>query len=164
MHCVFLISCVTNNNNNKSKGSLRWCSTNWSAAFCPCSHVWSYFDDLSSWIFFFSLLADGCQARSQTPAWSADGQLVAEARCSAGSPFNYLKGQESCLCVVQKDSCVKLDPVFKGATLASMRCFYSPGLQQEKPDSSASLYAFDTECSVCLVADPYGTSKAKIRL
>lgn len=26
---------------------------------------------------FIFLLADGCQARRQTPAWSTDGQLVA---------------------------------------------------------------------------------------
>lgn len=137
MRCVFLISCVTNNNNtgflelSGSKGSPGWCSADWSAAFCPFSHVWSYFDDMSSWIiFFFSwLMAARLEARLQHGPLMDSWLLRLAAR--AGSPFNYLKGQESCLCVVQKDSCVKLDPVFKDTTLASMRCFYGPGLQQE---------------------------------
>lgn len=97
--------------------------------------------------YFIFFWADGCQAWSQTPAWSADGQSVVKAHCSTCSPSNYLTGQEPCLCVVQKDSCVKLDPAFKDATLASVRCFYSPELQQESLTSDS-----DFSCLQCFTA------------
>lgn len=107
-------------------------------AFLP--HVWCYFDDffrlcLCSWkfvisFFFFKDMFAKCEARFQqsslTDSWML--KLAAEAHCSTTKPSNYLKGEEQRQRRTQRDSWVKLDPAFKGATLAAE-------LEQEGPAS-----------------------------
>lgn len=61
-------------------------------------------------------------------------------------PSNYLKKEEPCWCKAWKDSCVKLDPAFKDATLAFAGCFYSLELEQEILTSAAFLCSFLCFC------------------